>query len=192
MAAGRLVFNNGQRVIQGQPESPSNNNNGAAMSPTMAGAAAAADSSSSSNAAGSHSLNDGRDAAGTPLSDAATERSTPDDIRTSRRKFLFPLFLRRDVFSDWLRRYAAQRRDSAPTGALLTFPPMARFGYTRLPFLSWLLPPFGAFGCRVIKSRGREKEHAPPFDTLGRRIINQRRGMRRRAEWGVGKVPPRG
>jgi hypothetical protein len=101
-AAGRLVFNsNGQRVIQGQPESPSNNNNNngaahvaasSAMSPS--GTAGCADSSShpSSAASSSNNNNDGRDAAGTPLSDAATERSTPDELRTSRREWQF-LFL---------------------------------------------------------------------------------------------------
>ena len=36
---------------------------------------------------------DGRDAAGTPSSDAGTERSTPDDLRTSRRKSIVPSFL---------------------------------------------------------------------------------------------------
>jgi hypothetical protein len=121
-AAGRLVFNsNGQRVIQGQPESPSNNNNNggaaaaaasSAMSPTGMGVTSAgcADSSShpSSAASSSNNNNDGRDAAGTPLSDAATERSTPDDIRTSRRESFFGFIL---VFiwdamaaSDWPRR----------------------------------------------------------------------------------------
>jgi hypothetical protein len=93
-AAGRLVFNsNGQRVIQGQPESPSNNNNNGAANAAAAGSAMSpsagcADSSShpSSAASSSNNNNDGRDAAGTPLSDAATERSTPDDIRTSRRE----------------------------------------------------------------------------------------------------------
>lgn len=113
-AAGRLVFNsNGQRVaIQGQPESPSSNNNNnsgvAAASPTMA------DSHPSSAASSSHNNNnDGRETAGTPLSDAATERSTPDDIRTSRRKstiYLFFICVLREaspasVISDWLRRF---------------------------------------------------------------------------------------
>jgi hypothetical protein len=85
---------NGQRVIQGQPsESPSNNNNNGAANTAAAGSAMSpsagcADSSShpSSAASSSNNNNDGRDAAGTPLSDAATERSTPDDIRTSRRE----------------------------------------------------------------------------------------------------------
>ena len=106
MATGRLLFSaaNGQRsgVIQGQPESPSSSNSGGSsggggnanhlssggvtLSPTMGPMDCSGHAGGSSLNSASH---DGRDTAGTPLSDAATERSTPDDIRTSRRKFFF-------------------------------------------------------------------------------------------------------
>lgn len=95
MAAGRLLFQNGQRV-QGQPESPS----GTALSPTAvsggSGAVATAAGRSedaSAPAVGSAVAHpDGRELTTTPSSDAGTERSTPDDIRTSRRKSNHLLF----------------------------------------------------------------------------------------------------
>ena len=87
MAAGRLLFN-GQRVIQGQPESPSPNNSAVATSPTaMATGAGRSSSDEASAAANAAAGIECREAAGTPSSDAGTERSTPDDLRTSRRKF---------------------------------------------------------------------------------------------------------
>ena len=46
---------------------------------------------------------DGRDAAGTPSSDAGTERSTPDDLRTSRRKSTL-IIIHLTLSIDWLMR----------------------------------------------------------------------------------------
>ena len=86
LAAGRLVFGQQQSASRAsqQPESPSlanNNNNAASASPP------------GSMAPGADSI-EPRDAAATPSSDAGTDpRSTPDDVRSSRRKSRSPLLL---------------------------------------------------------------------------------------------------
>jgi len=73
MAASRLIFSGQQRQQGVSPPQQQQQQNGGGAS------------------AASPVADDGRDAAGTPSSDAGTERSTPDDLRTSRRRKKSPL-----------------------------------------------------------------------------------------------------